>query len=45
MSVAYYQGGSSLYKLWTSPEAEDKALYRRLADIIVRRQENGIRSK
>lgn len=40
--VAYYQGGTTLYQLWKSEDEDDQALYRRFANIIAKRQKEGI---
>lgn len=39
LDIAYYQGGTAWYDLYKSTEPEDRALYRFMADIIVKRQE------
>ncbi|WP_200814389.1 DUF4855 domain-containing protein [Parabacteroides sp. Marseille-P3160] len=40
MNIAYYQGGDAFYKLYYSENPSDKELYRRLADIVAKRQIN-----
>ncbi|MDD4516112.1 DUF4855 domain-containing protein [Massilibacteroides sp.] len=40
MDIAYYQGGDAFYKLFHSDNSKDNELYRKLADIIAKRQEN-----
>lgn len=42
MEVAYYQGGDTFYKLYHSDNPEDNALYMQLANIIAKRQKEGL---
>ena len=43
MEVAYYQGGDAFYKLYHSDNPQDKALYMQLAEIIAKRQREGLK--
>lgn len=43
MEVAYYQGGDAFYKLHHSDDPEDHALYMQLANIIAKRQNEGLK--
>ena len=43
MEVAYYQGGDAFYKLYHSDNPEDNALYMQLANIIAKRQKEGLK--
>lgn len=43
MEVAYYQGGDAFYKLYHSNNPEDNALYMQLANIIAKRQKEGLK--
>jgi len=43
MEVAYYQGGDAFYKLHHSDNPEDNALYMQLANIIAKRQKEGLK--
>jgi hypothetical protein len=42
MEVAYYQGGDAFYKLYHSSNPEDNELYLQLANIIAKRQKEGL---
>jgi hypothetical protein len=39
LKVAYYQGGDAFYKLSQSEEETDRALYRRVINLIIQRAE------
>jgi hypothetical protein len=43
MEVAYYQGGDAFYKLYHSDNPEDNELYMQLANLIVKRQKEGLK--
>lgn len=43
MEVAYYQGGDAFYKLYHSDNPEDNAVYMQLANIIAKRQREGLK--
>jgi len=43
MEVAYYQGGDAFYKLYHSNNPADNELYMKLANIIAKRQNEGLK--